>query len=370
MNTVLITLITLHGSTRSLNITWQDKHSKSTRSSPRNTQHSTSRTTRTQTTKQSKHQKRKYRLARCPSISVVEGLDNTTPRPSSLNKNFWSICNAQDFKVRGAHYASDGVKINSLSSMFEVAGVDLFKCKKKVDNISSFVTLPIPKDEKAKEALRQSKAKDATPWHKTKDGIPFYFVVNIEFPDYDPPMLYDRTDGIGYSLVIYFTRKQDVDWSSKNNAASLLRKFAHSSLDGSSRKTMKGRFKCICQVAKLDELEDVGMILRNTLKKFNGKPFLAAPMQRYYEGQDYLEVDVDVHEFTWAARKGVRSVRDMIKDFEVDLGFLVEGRGDEECPERLLGAVRVSKLNPDNAKWLDALYELPKEHRVNWDRDD
>ena len=61
---------------------------------------------------------------------------------------------------------------------------------------------------------------------------------------------------------------------------------------------MKGRFKCICQVAKLDEL-DVGLILGNTLRKFNGKPFLAAPMQRYYEGQDYLEVDVDVHEFTW-----------------------------------------------------------------------
>ena len=58
----------------------------------------------------------------------------------------------------------------------------------------------------------------------------------------------------------------------------------------------------------------------------------------------------------------------MIKDFEVDLGFLIEGRGDGECPERLLGAVRVSKLNPDNAKWLDALYELPKEYRAKWDK--
>ena len=112
-------------------------------------------------------------------------------------------------------------------------------------------------------------------------------------------MIYDRTDGVGYSLVVYFTMKQDMNWDDpQNNAAKLFRKFTHAPLDGTSRKSMKGRFKCIGQVAKRDEL-DGGLILGNTLRKFNGKPFLAAPMQRYYEGQDYLEVDVDVHEFTW-----------------------------------------------------------------------
>ena len=177
-NTVILTLITLYGSTRTLYISFQDdverKNGKSNDSS-RVSSYGHKNTAAPSPTKRSdrepRNKKRKpFKLTRCPSMSVVEGLDNKS-RPISLNKSGWSLCR-EDFKVRGPHYASDRKKINSLSSMFEVAAVDLFKCKRKVDNISSFVTLPLPRDEKARDALSQTRLDEKrTPWYDSVRAV-------------------------------------------------------------------------------------------------------------------------------------------------------------------------------------------------------
>ena len=100
---------------------------------------------------------------RCQKFSKSQPLASSFDEKNTLERNENTHTRTQ---VRGPHYASDRKKINSLSSMFEVAAVDLFKCKRKVDNISSFVTLPLPREEKAREALRQSRLdQKRTPWY-------------------------------------------------------------------------------------------------------------------------------------------------------------------------------------------------------------
>eukprot|EP00939_MAST-03C_sp_MAST-3C-sp1_P001411 g1411.t1 len=354
-----------------------------------------------------KPERKQKLIKRCPSTSIVEGLGRKS-RKVSFPPTRWNPSDATAFFVRGPLTKSTGEKIHSMSSMFEVAGLDLFKCRCKVDNIGSFVPLPLPMNlSSAKQDMwrKELERRRETLWFKDSSSLPSYFVVNLQFPDYDPPMVFDQTDGFGYSLVIYLVRKicgrtrdgdnnglskidegtegsdGDEDEGGDNKrveglaskeddiddcaAGRLWSRFIHSNLDGTSRQTMKGRFKCICKVGNAEEL-NLGTILRNTLKKFNGKPFLAAPCQRYYEGRDYLEVDIDVHEFSYLARKGVRSVRSYIKDFDVDLAFLVEGRDSDELPERLLGSVKVSKMIPETAPWLDDLYELPEHEKEKW----
>ena len=101
VNTVILTLITLYGSTRKLYISFEDSSSSVKRKNeltkspvkPRPSPRIKKSNPETRTKKS-----KSFKLARCPSMSVVEGLDNKS-RPMSLSKSGWSLCD-EDFKVR------------------------------------------------------------------------------------------------------------------------------------------------------------------------------------------------------------------------------------------------------------------------------
>lgn len=64
----------------------------------------------------------------------------------------------------------------------------------------------------------------------------------------------------------------------------------------------------------------------------------------YYRGSNYLEVDIDIGSSTVA--NGVLGlVFGVVSALVVDMAFLIQGNGMEELPERLIGAVRVSRLS-------------------------
>ncbi|KNA09167.1 hypothetical protein SOVF_156000, partial [Spinacia oleracea] len=68
----------------------------------------------------------------------------------------------------------------------------------------------------------------------------------------------------------------------------------------------------------------------------------------YIRGPDYLEVDVDIGSSTVA--NGVLGlVIGVITTLVVDKAFLVQANAEEELPERLIGAVRVSHIELSSA---------------------
>ena len=67
----------------------------------------------------------------------------------------------------------------------------------------------------------------------------------------------------------------------------------------------------------------------------------------------YVEVDIDIHRFSYLARSGVHTLLPRIPEADVGIALVLEGRSEEELPEQVLGAVKLSKLQFDTAERLD-----------------
>jgi hypothetical protein len=82
------------------------------------------------------------------------------------------------------------------------------------------------------------------------------------------------------------------------------------------------------------------------------KPLIVGNALRttYYGGGDsrFLEMDVDIGSQS-VANSVTRFVMVYLKTLVIDLGFVVEGKSEEELPERLFGCIRVAHLDPDLA---------------------
>lgn len=68
----------------------------------------------------------------------------------------------------------------------------------------------------------------------------------------------------------------------------------------------------------------------------------------YHSKANYLECDIDIGSST-VANNVVRFVLGYVRTLVVDMCFLVEGKTDEELPERLIGTSRVAHLEMESA---------------------
>ena len=82
-----------------------------------------------------------------------------------------------------------------------------------------------------------------------------------------------------------------------------------------------------------------------TLTQRRGEPKLR---QKFFRGEDYLEVDVDCNSSP-AAGRVISVVKSYAKSLVVDLAFLIEAQNGDELPERLLGCARLSHIELDDA---------------------
>jgi len=117
----------------------------------------------------------------------------------------------------------------------------------------------------------------------------------------------------------------------------------------------------------LPELK-LNAFLLNLMKPYNAKPFLTGKDPNslkdlskdshfFIKGKNYLEVDVNVYEFCYLARKVAYNALPTVKEFVIDVALTVEGHNDEELPEQVLGCTRVSHIPVENALTLETLIE-------------
>ena len=62
-------------------------------------------------------------------------------------------------------------------------------------------------------------------------------------------------------------------------------------------------------------------------------------------GEGWLEVQVDCFRWRPLAKRALAKALTKANGCDLDFGFALEGRLDEELPERLLGAARIAKLD-------------------------
>ncbi|GMI37148.1 hypothetical protein TeGR_g13475 [Tetraparma gracilis] len=130
--------------------------------------------------------------------------------------------------------------------------------------------------------------------------------------------------------------------SSPDPAAALLRSWL---LLSPSSPELRSRFKAICKLSNAGEL---GL---DYLERYNGKPVLVQKTGRVEGGllpggQRYLEMVCDVHGWGMFSKRGLVAVVPKLKDMVLDVGFVIEGRSEDELPERLAGSCCVANLDP------------------------
>ena len=142
-----------------------------------------------------------------------------------------------------------------------------------------------------------------------------------------------------------FTESKSKNKLPMSAAVKLVNAFVH----GDSRKStaVRERLKVMARVMNGKHTK-FGFVAKGLIKKYNAKPFVARTSTSFHHEPGVLfGIDIDVHVFSYAARKGLHSMKDTLTSAVFDLGFVVEGRENRELPEQMLCAARLSKVDLD-----------------------
>ncbi len=272
----------------------------------------------------------------------------TPDPPSTPQAHSWGHTTASTFQVRAANYTGAKRKESSASEFYSLVSFDLVKSPEGcVDHVARYMDLA------ALHPIR------------TYPGFPSLFVVNTQLPDGEPSMFNSAKDEDGpcRSAIFVFALKASTvellkaqDTKPLPPALQLLSEYFRTAPrdDG-----MKGRFKVIASCRNLEALE-----LPSFISNYNAKPVLITKSGRIYQGPGgVMELDIRVHRFAFLAKKGLRFLQGTFASMVLDVAFLVEGRGEEELPEQLLGVARLNHL--DYAKAAEGIFDgLGKEERM------
>ncbi|KAL1508587.1 hypothetical protein AB1Y20_004685 [Prymnesium parvum] len=221
-------------------------------------------------------------------------------------KHCWLPLGEAEFMVRGQTYLHDGKKVSAPCSS-ELLGVELFSAAAPALNVAGRLDSPIP----------QLLARASAPLNRQ------LLVINLMIP---------AVDGV-YQLVLYFgTFFQP----RPGPAARLLERFI-----AGTDAFRSARLKMIPSVA------DGPWMVR---KAVPSRPAILGKTlrQRYFFTDDYFECDIDCNSNP-AAGRIVSLVKSCAKDITIDLAFLIEAQTVDELPERLLGTVRIAKVDLDSS---------------------
>uniref|UniRef100_A0A7S2U206 Protein ENHANCED DISEASE RESISTANCE 2 C-terminal domain-containing protein n=1 Tax=Lotharella oceanica TaxID=641309 RepID=A0A7S2U206_9EUKA len=228
----------------------------------------------------------------------------------------WSAPPMNNVKVRSKEYLTTKIKQQAGDVSFPLSHVDV---------ISTNSTL-----------IHHIANRDGEWMSKTRDNLGsvqgYTVIINLQIRS------------LGVSVVSYHHRQSGFK-SLEPWYARLLK-----GLRNSTKSELDGRFKLITN------LEKGPMLMRGALKAAVGAnaPVVMgrAVNQRYYFGEDYMEIDVEV-DTSMIARAILKVASMFIRSVVVDMVWVVEGKNETELPEKALCAVRLGNIQLSNARSLE-----------------
>lgn len=239
-----------------------------------------------------------------------------TLNPPPLSSKFWAQPDSNSFRVRGAMYKEDRLKVNAGQSIARLVAVDVVAVEEPI-----YTGFSIHPGERLPLALHKEKELKKS---KTPSDLPaFTFVVNIVLPG--PPF---------YHLVFYYAIDDisTINGSNGTPSSLLCSKFFF----GDSDDFRDATFKLIPQIV------DGNFLVRNavgTTPAIMGKKL----RQLYVRNDRFMEVILDCGSSP-VATGVIRLSVGYAKTLVVDMGFLMEGDEPEFLPEKIFGCVRIKNL--------------------------
>ncbi|KAJ1448995.1 hypothetical protein M885DRAFT_537231 [Pelagophyceae sp. CCMP2097] len=244
----------------------------------------------------------------------------------------WSRAPAESFKIRQVGYLKSKRKAPSTEALYDVLSVDLLDTELRLNDVTQSVF-------KLPEGVEPS----------PDEHVPATFLINAQIPGETGPLRVKLdADGPGYQVVICMqlsaaTRRDLLALKNDEHAPltpqrkaalKLLKTYcALAPLEPQLEPKERGRFKVLAQIRNIDEVN-----IPNFAKGYNGKPALIAKTGTLTRGPNnsHLELDINVHAFGYMARAGLQSIFRDFEDFILSVGFVLEGRADDELPEVML----------------------------------
>ncbi|PKA57510.1 hypothetical protein AXF42_Ash020754 [Apostasia shenzhenica] len=225
--------------------------------------------------------------------------------------NGWASPPGDLFSLRGPHYFSRRLKVPSGCWTLQPAGVDWLRSPHRLDNV-----LGRP-DNRVSAALRRAQSLG-------RSLKSFILAVNLQVPGRDC-----------HSAIFYFATDDAIP------AGSLLHRFIHG--DDAFRNS---RFKIVNRIVRGP------WIVRAAVGNHSACLLGKALACNYFRGDNYFEIDVDIGSSAIASAI-LKLALGYVTAVTIDMGFVVEAQAEEELPEKLIGAVRISQIEMSAAAYVE-----------------